>query len=130
MAQDAETGATVLQAISNAMVRLHKTQFGRGPTNSRAFFAGPDAVMCVLEDVLLPAERKMVELGNAERVRDSRVAFQAATEHEFVSAVEEILGRKVHSFASAVDPHTSVVFENFFFYPRDSDGAAPGSAGR
>ena len=50
MAQGAEPGAA-LQAISNAMVRLHKDQFGRGPTNARAYFAGPDAVMCVLEDV-------------------------------------------------------------------------------
>jgi uncharacterized protein YbcI len=123
MAQGAEVGATVLQAISNAMVRLHKTQFGRGPTNARAYFAGPDAVMCVLEDALLPAERKMVQLGNAGRVRDSRIAFQAATEEEFVSAVEEILGRKVHSFASGVDANTSVVFESFYLYPRDSDGA-------
>ena len=70
----------------------------------------------------------MVELGNAGRVRDSRVAFQAATEDEFVSAVEEILGRKVHSFASGVDPSTSVVFESFYFYPRDGDGAGPDSA--
>jgi uncharacterized protein YbcI len=124
MAQGAEPGASALQAISNAMVRLHKDQFGRGPTNAHAYFAGPDAVMCVLEDALLPAERKMVELGNAGRVRDSRVAFQAATEDEFVSAVEEILGRKVHSFASGVDPSTSVVFENFYLHPRNGDGAA------
>src|SRR5215213_5287584 len=125
MAQGAEAGATVLQGISNAMVRLHKTQFGRGPTNARAFFAGPDAVMCVLEDVLLPAERKMVELGNADRVRDSRVAFQAATHDEFVAAVEEILDRKVVAFASAVDPATNVVFENFVFQSRDGEHAAP-----
>jgi uncharacterized protein YbcI len=124
MAQDVEGGVSVLQAISNAMVRLHKDQFGRGPTNARAYFAGPDAILCVLEDALLPAERKMVALGNAERVRDTRMSFQAATETEFVSAVEEILGRKVHSFASGVDPRTSVVFENFYLHPRDSDGRA------
>ena len=124
MAQGAEGGASVLQAISNAMVRLHKDQFGRGPTNARAYFAGPDAVMCVLEDALLPAENKMVALGNAERVRDSRIAFQAATEEEFKAAVEDTLGRKVHSFASGVDPSTSMVFENFYLHPRDGDGSA------
>jgi uncharacterized protein YbcI len=124
MAQGAEPGASALQAISNAMVRLHKTQFGRGPTNARAYFAGPDAVLCLLEDALLPAERKMVELGNAGRVRDTRVAFQAATEEEFKTAVEDILGRKVHSFSSGVDPSTSMVFENFYFHPRDGDGSA------
>jgi uncharacterized protein YbcI len=128
MATTADGGASALQEVSNAMVRLHKEQFGRGPTQSRAFFAGPDALMCVLEDVLLPAERKMVELGSADRVRDSRVGFQAATQDEFVSAVEEILGRKVHAFASAVDPAAGVVFENFAFESQDGNGAR--SAGR
>jgi uncharacterized protein YbcI len=121
MADIADKGGSALQAVSNAMVRLHKEQFGRGPTTSRAFFAGPDALTCVLENVLLPAELKMIELGSADRVRDSRVAFQAATHDEFVSAVEEILGRKVFAFASAVDPASGVVFENFVFEPRDGN---------
>jgi uncharacterized protein YbcI len=46
------------------MVTLHKTQFGRGATMARSGFAGPDTLVCVLQDVLLPAERKMVEMGN------------------------------------------------------------------
>ena len=50
-------------AMSNAMVRLHKEQFGRGPTLVRSHFAGPDALLCVLEEVLLPAELKLIELG-------------------------------------------------------------------
>ncbi len=121
MADTTDRGASALQAVSNAMVRLHKEQFGRGPTHSRAFFAGPDALTCVLENALLPAERKMVELGSADRVRDSRTAFQAATHDEFVAAVEEILGRTVRAFASAVDPASGVVFENFVFESRDGD---------
>jgi uncharacterized protein YbcI len=124
-ALQAVQSGSALQAVSNAMVRLHKEQFGRGPTSSRAFFAGPDALTCVLRDALLPAELKMVELGSADRVRDSRVAFQAATHDEFVAAVEEILDRKVVAFASAVDPATNVVFENFVFQSRDGEHAAP-----
>src|SRR4051794_19449208 len=104
-----------LVAVSNAMVALHKEQFGRGPTRARSYFAGADALVCVLEDVLLPAERKMVELGDEQRVRESRVAFQAATTTEFVAAVEEILQRKVSAFASGVDPRANVVYENFSF---------------
>jgi len=127
MAQPTDQGGSLLQAVSNAVVRLHKEHFGRGPTHSRAYFAGPDALTCVLEDALLPAEHKMVTLGNADRVRDSRVAFQAATADEFVAAVEQILGRKVRAFASAVDPVTGVVFENFSFEPRD-DGRPDSAA--
>ena len=111
---------TALAAISNEMVRLHKEQFGRGPTEARSNFAGPDALLCVLHGALLPAELKMIQLGDQHRVRDARVAFQAATSNEFVTAVEKILGRKVRAFASGVDPDANVVFESFFFEPREA----------
>ena len=110
-------GATAL-AVSAAMVKLHKEQFGRGPTHARAEFAGPDTLVCVLHEVLLPAERKLVEMGSQDRVRDSRVAFQAATASEFTSAVEQLVDRKVRAFASGVDPDSDVVFETFLFEPR------------
>ena len=111
---------SMLEAISTAMVRLHKEQFGRGPTRSRAFFAGPDGVVCVMRDALLPAERKMVALGHQDRVRDVRLEFQAAAEDEFVAAVEQIVERKVIAFASGVDPDRDVMFENFLFESRET----------
>ena len=109
---------------SNALVRLHKEQFGRGPVHARSNFAGPDTLICVMEDVLLPAERKMVALGDHIGVRNARTAFQAATTRECVSAIEQIVSRKVHAFASAIDPDNNTVFECFTFEPGDpsSDG--------
>src|SRR5215208_3582698 len=121
-----EQGSTALQAVSAAMVRLHKEQFGRGPSQARANFSGPDALMCVLHDVLLPAELKMIEMGDQNRVRDSRVAFQAATQDEFIAAVEQILYRRVVAFASGVDPDANVVFECFYFEPRKSGSDGDG----
>src|SRR5918997_1594394 len=64
------SGANVLVGVSNAIVKLHKKQFGRGPTYARAEFAGPDALVCILEGALLPAERALVELGEESRVRE------------------------------------------------------------
>ena len=113
----------MLSQVSNAMVRLHKEQFGRGPTQARSNFAGPDALLCVLEDVLLPAELKMIELGEDGRVRDARVSFQVATADEFIGEVEAIVNRKVRAFGSAIDTKTNVVFENFFFEPRPAEHA-------
>jgi uncharacterized protein YbcI len=124
-----EQGPT-MAAVSNALVKLHKEQFGRGPTQARAHYAGPNALVCVLEDVLLPAERKLVELGDLGRVRESRTSFQVATETEFIEAVERIVSRKVRSFASAIDPVANVVFENFDFEPRGSGGADAPAAER
>ena len=105
----------VMQAVSNTMVKLHKEQFGRGPTNARSYFAGPDTLVCTLEDSLLPAERTMVEMGEDQRVRESRMFMQVATSDRFIAAVEELVSRKVRAFASAIDPAPGVVFEVFSF---------------
>jgi uncharacterized protein YbcI len=107
------------------MVALHKEQFGRGPTTARSHFAGPDALLCVLEEALLPAERKLVEMGEHQRVRESRLAFQVATTEEFVGVVERIVGRRVRAFASSVDVVRDVVFESFVF---DADASRDGDA--
>ena len=123
-----QTGGSLLNAVSNAMVTLHKTQFGRGPTHVRSGFAGPDTLVCVLRDVLLPAELKMVEMGDQNRVRESRVAFQAATASDFIAAAEQLVMRKVQAFASGVDPDANVVFETFYFEPRDAAQDGHGGA--
>jgi uncharacterized protein YbcI len=122
-----EQSTSVLAAVSNTMVQLHKDQFGRGPTKAKTNFAGNDTLVCVLEDVLLPAERKLVEMGQQDRVREARMSFQVATEADFVAAVEQIVYRKVRAFASAVDPDRNVVFENFYFEPSESRSNGDGA---
>ena len=107
----------LLQDVSNAMVALHKEQFGRGPTKVQSHLAGADALLCVMEDALLPAEWKMVEMGEQQRVRESRMFFQVATADQFIATVETITGRTVRAFASATDPDKGVVMENFVFVP-------------
>jgi uncharacterized protein YbcI len=132
MTEISERAVSQLTAVSNAMVKLHKEQFGRGPTNARCGFAGPDTLVCVLENAMLPAELKMVAMGDAQRVRETRIAFQAATTKEFVAAVEEIVQRDVRAFSSGIDVEHDVIFENFVFQPRDANGngtPTPGRAG-
>jgi uncharacterized protein YbcI len=116
---------SILASVSNAMVALHKEQFGRGPTSVHSHFASSNALVCVLEDVLLPAERKMVEMGEHQRVRESRLAFQIATRDDFIVTVERIVGRKVRAFASSTDVHRNVVFENYLFEPDGGDRTPP-----
>jgi uncharacterized protein YbcI len=118
VASSANSGQ-LLTEIANAMVALHKEQFGRGPTRARASFAGPDVLICVLDDVLLPAERALVEMGQQERVRESRLFMQVATRDRFAARVESIVGRQVLSFVSASDPDRDVVYEICEFVPVD-----------
>ena len=110
----------LLQDVSNAMVALHKEQFGRGPTRVQSHMAGADALLCVMDDALLPAERRMVEMGEHQRVRETRMFLQVASQQQFIDAVEALVPRKVRAFASATDPAQGVVFEVFSFEPEEA----------
>jgi len=125
-----QCGGWLLQDVSNAMVALHKDQFGRGPTKAQSHLAGADALLCVLDDALLPAEWAMVEMGEEQRVRESRMFFQVATADQFIAAVERITGRTVRAFASATDPTRGVVMENFIFEPEQGRDGRPPAAVR
>ncbi len=103
--------------LSNAMVRIYKEQFGRGPTKAHSVYAGPDLVVCTLEHSLTPAEDRMVQLGEHQRVRDIRTFFQHASEQEFVEAVEQITGRSVRAFVSGTDTEHDVSSEVFYLHP-------------
>jgi len=111
--------------ISRQMVRLYKDQFGRGPTKVRTDFAGPDVLLCTLEDSLTPAERSLAKMGEHQRLRDTRLYFQHATEEEFKGVVERVLGRKVRAFISGIDTAQDVSAELFYLEPQEGpDGAA------
>lgn len=103
-----------LAEISREMVRIYKVQFGRGPTRARSDFAGPDLVVCTLEDSLTPAEKRMATLGDHQRLRDLRLYFQHATEDQFCQVIERALGRKVRAFISGMDTGKDVAAELFY----------------
>jgi uncharacterized protein YbcI len=125
---------SVMSQISREMVRLYKEQFGRGPTKARTNFAGPDIVVVTLEESFTPAEVRLAEMGEHQRLRDTRLYFQHATESEFRSVIERILRRKVRAFNSGVDTEMDVSVEVFHLEPPvegadhpadDGDGAPP-----
>lgn len=106
-----------LAQLSIEMVRLYKDQFGRGPTRAASHYAGPDTLICTLENSLTPAEQRMVELGEHQRVRDIRTFFQHATEREFKAAVKDVTGRTVWAFVSGMDTGQDVSTEVFYLEP-------------
>jgi uncharacterized protein YbcI len=106
-----------LLALSNAMTKLYKDLFGRGPTKVRAAFAGPDVVVVTLENTMTQAERNMVKLGEHQRLRDVRLFFQHSSEEQLKRPVEEILGRKVRAFTSGIDTDADVSVEVYVLHP-------------
>jgi uncharacterized protein YbcI len=112
--ESTEAQISKLAGISREMVRLYKNQFGRGPTKARSDFAGPDLIICTLEDSLTPAEKRMAELGDHQRLRDLRLYFQHVTEDQFCQIIEDALGRKVRAFISGMDTNNDVAAELFY----------------
>ena len=103
--------------ISNAMVRVYKEAFGRGPTKARAQFAGPDTLVVILEATLTVAERNLVAMGEHQRLREARLFFRHALEDRFRAIVEEALGRRTVAFVSGIDTNRDVAIEVFTLEP-------------
>jgi uncharacterized protein YbcI len=116
-AVDGGQDLSVRSEISREMVRLYKDLFGRGPTAARTDFANQDLMVCTLEHSLTRAERKLAEMGEHQRLRDTRLYFQYATDEEFREVVERVLGRKVRGFISGVDTKEDIATEVFYLAP-------------
>jgi uncharacterized protein YbcI len=118
-----EARTNVLMEVSNAMVRLYKESFGRGPTAARASWCGENLLTVLLEDTLTPAERNLAAMGEHQRLRETRMFFQYATVREFCEPVEQITGRKVRSFLSGTDSEVDgLSIEAFVLHPAGYDG--------
>jgi uncharacterized protein YbcI len=115
----APTAIGPLVAISNEMVRIYKEQFGRGPTKVRTHYAGPNTVVCLLEDTLTAAERNLKAMGEHQRLRDLRLLFQYADTARFTDPVERVTGRRVVGFVSGIDAVADIACELFILEPED-----------
>ena len=109
---DTSSRGDTLLALSNAIVRLYKEHYGKGPTRARAYHHG-EVITCVLRDCFTRAERTLIETGHDDAVMDVRHRLQTSLRRSFVAAVEEITGRSVIGYMAGtqVDPDmSSVVF--------------------
>jgi uncharacterized protein YbcI len=119
-------GGELVRAISNAMVALHRRHYGRGPAAARSYlFDG--MVLCVLSDVYTHVEKTLLEAGQAERVRETRLLHQVAMEDEYRATVEEVTGRRVAGFVSTVGFDPDVAVELFFLEPDPASAANDGA---
>ena len=128
---DAAGMGSRLAEVSREMVGLYKEQFGRGPTKARSHFAGPDILLCLLENSFTPAEHSLISMNRIQAVRETRMVFQYANEQVFRDSVERIMGRRVLSFISGVDASTDTSLELFVLEPsgnREAVGSTDGTA--
>jgi uncharacterized protein YbcI len=110
-----QIGSRALE-ISNAISRLHKEFVGRGPTNARTTIDG-NLVVCLLEGGYTRAEETLAATDNAHLVAAGRLGLQDAMSQAMVAAVEQTIGRAVHSFMSANDLERNLQAEIFVLTP-------------
>ena len=96
-------------ALSNALVRIWKEHYGRGPTSARAIVDG-SMVFVILQDGLTRNEETLLAAGRQQVVRDFRAAFMDTMREHFNAAVAEITGRAVlaHECQMVFEPTMTV----------------------
>jgi uncharacterized protein YbcI len=112
--------------ICNALVRLYKDAYGRGPTKARASFIGGDTLVVVLEQSLTSLERHLSALGEDRRLHDLRLVMHEAMENEFRQVVERTLQRRTVACVGGIDVRRDVSVVTFTLEPTpDAPGASP-----
>jgi len=110
-----------LAEVTNAVVQLHSSHYGKGPTRSKSYLLD-DVLICVMGDVFTTVEHTLIEAGEGDKVRDTRLAFQDAMQDRFTDAIEEIVGRGVLGFTSQVLLDRDVAIEVFVLEPATDAG--------
>jgi uncharacterized protein YbcI len=100
------------EAIASEMVRLHAEYYGRGPTKAKVHADG-GFVAVVLEETFTPAEKTLIERGEADGIQDIRRRFQRVMKEQFVSVVEQATGRRVRAFLSETNLEEDISVEVF-----------------
>jgi uncharacterized protein YbcI len=115
--QGSPIGDDVLEAVNAAMVALHVRYHGRKPVTARTQLLGDDMLACLLGDVYTDVEKTMIELQREALVRETRSAFQRATERRFIADVERLTGRRVTKFMSTHHVGPDLELELFLLDP-------------
>jgi uncharacterized protein YbcI len=113
LSPDDLAGGPLLAAISNELVRLFRTHFGRGPTTTRTVVI-EDMVVCRMSDPFTTTERTLISLGRLDEVAQLRRAVREELKDEYAAVIERLTRRKVVGHVSGVHADPDVCVEIFF----------------
>ena len=93
-------------AICAGISALVRERWGRGPSRSRAYFAGPDTLVVLLNDMHTEAERTLIEHGRGAEVLSGRRALAELTDEALRQIGRCVTGRRVRGLHSqtSLDP--------------------------
>ena len=99
-------------AIGNAIAKMHRQHYGRGPATVRTV-SDRDHIVVFLHDIYTTVERTLIDDGNFDVVHATRRAFQQTMRPTFIEHVEQITGRTVVAFMSEVHQSPDLAAEMF-----------------
>jgi uncharacterized protein YbcI len=111
-----EPGGSLRNALANAMVGMKKQLYGRGPTAAKAWILD-DYVFVAMEGGLTRNEETLLADDKADLVRSYRLSFQETVAESVMSAVEELIGRRVLTYHSQIVFDPPRTFEIFVLEP-------------
>jgi uncharacterized protein YbcI len=116
----------LLTNISNALGRLHKEYYGKGPTQAKTFLVD-DTVMSILRGGFTAVEHTLIASNQEAPVHEIRHAFQQAMRDRFTQVVEQALDRRVIAYLSQVHTESEISVEVFLLEPEEGEETvAPG----
>jgi len=92
-------GGELRQAISDLAVRVFADHLERGPTKVRTLL-DRNLVLCLLEETLTTAERKLLDSGRERPALSMRAALRETMSSALVEGVEELIGHRVTALVS------------------------------
>jgi uncharacterized protein YbcI len=111
-----------LKTMCAAIARLHSECYGRGPRRCRGYWAGPDAVLVLLENGLTQAEHLLIEHGKGDDVIARRRAMEQILEPRLLELVAGATGRSVITMLDATELDPAVSAHVYLLEP---DGSEP-----
>jgi uncharacterized protein YbcI len=120
-----------MSQICGEVAAVFRRAWGRGPVRTAAHWAGPSALVVLLENGHTDAEKTMRAAGHIQELLGGRHLLQVLIEDDLKTCVERILGRRVETMLSAtrLDPDLSA--EIFLLGPiegGDGDAVAEGAS--
>lgn len=104
-------------AVAERVTQLERSFYGRGPSNVKVSVSQEEPISLVVLsiDSLTAADSVLSERGYREAVLRHHEALHEATRAEFVEAVEEVVGARVHAYLAQVHPTTGHAVRVFIF---------------
>jgi uncharacterized protein YbcI len=102
-------GGELNAAVTREVIRIQSESHGRGPKKAFSFHNG-NVLVTILEEVLSPAERRLVRSGQVEAVLKIRRLYQGTVAAEMKERIEAVTGRRVTALLSDnhVEPDMAV----------------------